>query len=277
MKVIDFRFRPHTRELLASLANAFREVLLAGTTLEEYLSRAQEMDDIVRDMRENSILCAVIAGRDIETTFGSASSNDEVREFCQAYPDMFKGFVGADPHKGKLAIREIEQRVEHEGFCGVATDPLHARIYADDRKYYDIYDCCAALNIPVIITGGPARYVPQTDLKHCHPHCIDRIANDFPDLKIVVSHGAWPYVNEMIAVAWRHHHVYMELSEYELFPQSEFYINAANTILQDKIVFASAHPGVDYRDAIKLYESLPFDDAVREKIMWKNAANILEL
>ena len=41
------------------------------------------------------------------------------------------------------------------------------------------------------------------------------------------------------------------------------------------MVFASAHPFVDYRDAIELYKTLPFSEDVLEKVMWKNAAGVL--
>ena len=278
MQFIDFRFRPHTRAQLESLAVAFQDMLLRGRTMEAYLDEeSRPSEEIVADLKVHEVMAAVITGRDIETTFGSASSNDAVKGFCDAYPDIFKGFVGADPHKGVKALAEIEQRIRHENFCGVSLDPMHAKLPANDEKYYYIYELCDKLQVPVIITGGPSRYVAGTVIDHAAPKYLDPIARDFPNLKIVISHGAWPYVNEMICLAFRHRNVYMELSEYEKFPQSNLYIEAANTIIPDKIMFASAHPGVHYLDAIKTYQELPFTDEVRENVMWKNAAKLLGL
>ncbi len=278
MQFIDFRFRPHTRAQLESLAVAFQDMLLRGRTMEAYLDEeSRPIEEIVADLKVHEVMAAVITGRDIETTFGSASSNDAVKGFCDAYPDIFKGFVGADPHKGVKALAEIEQRIRHENFCGVSLDPMHAKLPANDEKYYYIYELCDKLQVPVIITGGPSRYVAGTVIDHAAPKYLDPIARDFPNLKIVISHGAWPYVNEMICLAFRHRNVYMELSEYEKFPQSNLYIEAANTIIPDKIMFASAHPGVHYLDAIKTYQELPFTDEVRENVMWKNAAKLLGL
>lgn len=278
MKFIDFRFRPHTREQLTSLAVAFQDMLLKGRSMEEYLdAESRPLDEVAADLKAHDVMAAVITGRDIETTFGSLSSNDAVKGFCDAYPDIFKGFVGADPHKGVKALEEIEHRIKNENFCGVSLDPMHAQLRANDEKYYKIYELCNELSVPVIITGGPSRYVKGTVLEDAHPKYLDPIARDFPDLKIIVSHGAWPYVNDMIALAFRHRNVYMELSEYETFPQSNLYIEAANTIIPDKILFASAHPGVNYADAIELYKTLPFREDVLERVMWKNAAEILGL
>lgn len=278
MQFIDFRFRPHTRPQLESLAVAFQDMLLKGRTMEEYLdAESRPLDEIAADLKSHEVMAAVITGRDIETTFGSASSNDAVKGFCDAYPDIFKGFVGADPHKGSRALEEIEYRIKEEHFCGVSLDPMHAQLAANDEAYYRIYELCDQLQVPVIITGGPSRYVAGTVIEHAAPKYLDPIARDFPNLKLIISHGAWPYVNEMICLAFRHRNVYMELSEYELFPQSNLYMEAANTIIPDKILFASAHPGVNYVDALKLYETLPFTEEVREKVMWKNGAALLGL
>ncbi|MPN55602.1 hypothetical protein SDC9_203286 [bioreactor metagenome] len=43
------------------------------------------------------------------------------------------------------------------------------------------------------------------------------------------------------------------------------------------MLFASAHPFVDYREALKNYAKLPLNDDVRENVMFKNAARILGL
>ena len=52
----------------------------------------------------------------------------------------------SDPHKEKHTIKDITHRIKNEGFSGVAIDPLHARIQADDEKYYPIYTECCNLN-----------------------------------------------------------------------------------------------------------------------------------
>lgn len=277
MPVIDFRFRPHTREILQGLAIAFKDVLLADCTLEDYLKQAQSIETIAAELVDNDMKCAVIVGRDIETTFGAMPNNKEVTDFCQKYPSLFKGFAGADPHKGKLALADLKHWIKDEDFAGVAVDPLHAKLCADDAAFSPIYEKCCEWDVPVIITAGPARFVPGTVLEHAHPRHIDAIARDFPELKIVVSHGAWPFVNEMIAVCWRQRNVYMELSEYELFPGSQAYVEAGNTIIGDKILFASAHPGVPYQEAIALYKQLPWKGDVLEKVLWKNAAQLLKI
>jgi uncharacterized protein len=78
-------------------------------------------------------------------------------------------------------------------------------------------------------------------------------------------------------VAERNRNVYIDLSEYEFSPLSEAYVQAGNTMISDKILFASAHPFVDFRQALETYQKLDFNPEVRQKIMHDNAARLLGL
>lgn len=276
MNIIDFRFRPNTEEILAGIANnpSFKE-LCSSIAFSKMLP--QTLEEVVQELDRHKVVKAVITGRDSETTNGAPSNNASVIEFVSKFPDKFIGFVGLDPHKKMQAINELKTAVAEYGIQGAAIDPYLAQIYVNDARYYPIYFKCCELDIPVIITTGPASFVPNAVIDHVAPRYIDFVARDFPELKIIVSHGGYPWVNEMIIVAQRNPNVYVELSEYEFFPQSEAYIQAANTIISDKLLFASAHPFVDFKKAIKNYQTLPFKPEVREKVMYQNAAKLLNL
>lgn len=276
MNIIDFRFRPNTKEVLSGIANnqAFKGLCSA---IDFNKMKPQTTKEVVQELDKYNVIKAVITGRDCETTYESKSNNKSVIEFVNEFPDKFIGFAGLDPHKGMHAIEELKTAIQEQGLSGAAIDPYLAQIYVNDAKYYPIYSKCCELNIPLVITTGPGTLVPNAVIDHVAPRYIDFVARDFPQLKIIVSHGGYPWVNEMIIVAQRNANVYIELSEYEFFPQSETYIHAANTIISDKVMFASAHPFVDFKDSLKNYEKLPFTPEVQEKVMFKNAAKVLNL
>lgn len=140
-----------------------------------------------------------------------------------------------------------------------------------------IRDRCCELEIPIIFTTGTASFVPGAVIDHVAPRYIDFVARDFPELKIIISHGGYPWVNEAIIVTQRNKNVFLEISEYELWPQADAYMHAANTIIGDKLMFASAHPFIDYREQLEKYAKLPFEKEVYEKVMYKNAAKLLGL
>jgi len=276
MRVIDFRFRPNTAEVLTGIQNSKMFKGLCET-IDFSKMKPQTVPEVVADLERYNIERAVITGRDCETTYGAKSNNDSVIDFVKAFPEKFFGFIGLDPHKGMRAINELKASVTDLGMRGAAVDPYLAQIYAHDAKYYPIYSKCCELDIPIIFTTGPATLVPNAIIDHVAPRYIDIVARDFPELKIIISHGGYPWVNEAITVAQRNRNVYIDLSEYEFSPMAEAYVEAANTMIGDKILYASAHPFVDFKTALKTYEKLPFNPDVRQKIMYDNAAKLLGL
>lgn len=276
MQVIDFRFRPNTAETLTGIQNSKMFKGLCQS-IDFDKMKPQTVEEVVQNLDRHNVALAVITGRDCETTYGSKSNNDSVIDFVQKFPEKFRGFIGLDPHKGMGAIAEIKACVNELGMHGAAVDPYLAQIYANDAKYYPIYSKCCELDIPIVFTTGPASLVPNAIIDHVAPRYIDVVARDFPELKIIISHGGYPWVNEAIIVAQRNANVYIEMSEFEFSPMSEAYVQAANTMIADKMLYASAHPFVDFKQALKTYESLPLKPEVRQKVMYGNAAKLLGL
>ena len=276
MNVIDFRFRPNTAETLSGIQNSS---MFKGLCQHIDFSKmkAQTVAECVQDLTANNVVRAVITGRDCETTYGAKTNNQSVIDFVQAHPEKFIGFFGMDPHKGMQGIRDLTHAVQTLGLRGAAVDPYLAQIYPNDAKYYPIYSKCCELDIPLVFTTGPATLVPAAVVDHVAPRYIDFVARDFPELKIVISHGGYPWVNEAIIVAERNKNVYLEISEFERSPMSEAYIQAANTMIADKMIYASAHPFIDFRQALQTYSELPFTPEVRQKVMHDNAAKLLGL
>ena len=140
----------------------------------------------------------VITGRDCETTYGFPANNKSVLEFCRAYPKKFVGFWGIDPHKQMAALREIEQVVKEYGMKGIAIDPYLAHIPASEARFYPLYAKCCELGIPVFITMAPPPQVPGAILDYANPCDVDRVARDFPELTLIMSHGGYPFVHAAI-------------------------------------------------------------------------------
>uniref|UniRef100_A0A7C3WD36 Amidohydrolase n=1 Tax=Fundidesulfovibrio putealis TaxID=270496 RepID=A0A7C3WD36_9BACT len=278
MKIIDFRFRPHTPEAITGMLdqkNIFRNMF-------EYFrfkDRAYSLplEAIVEEMDALGVDKGVITSRDAETTYGAPSGNPGVAEMTRRFPDKFIGIAGLDPHKGMGAIEELKRMTGDHGMRGAATDPCLARIPASHALYYPIYAKCCELGLPVVITTGPNTLVPGTEMDHAHPRHIDRVARDFPGLKIVISHGCYPWVAEAVMMVQRNANVYMDISEYEEMPLAEGYIQAANALIPDKLLFASAHPFMDYKGQIALYKRLPFTREALQAVMYSNAARLLGL
>ncbi|MDE7065483.1 MAG: amidohydrolase family protein [Desulfovibrionaceae bacterium] len=276
MKIIDFRFRPNTPEIINGIKNS--SMFKAACKVIGFDKRqAQPLPEIVESLNKLGVELGVITGRDCETTYGFPANNNSVLEFCRAYPQKFVGFWGIDPHKKMAAVREIEQVVAEYGMKGIAIDPYLAHIPACDARFYPLYTKCCELDIPVFITMAPPPQVPGAIMDYADPRHVDAVARDFPELTLIMSHGGYPYVNEAIYACLRNANVYMDISEYERAPMVEVYVQAMATTISDKVLFASAHPFIELADALEAYKGFALSDEVRNKIMYENARRVLRL
>ncbi|MBI4505035.1 MAG: amidohydrolase [Chloroflexi bacterium] len=270
--IIDFRCRPATKEFVEVGVTGPFSQLLAGR-----LPAISTVEALVEAMDDLGIDKGVACGRDVETTFGFKVPNEHIADIVRQFPDRFIGFAGVDPHKGLAALREIDRCVGEWGFKGVSLDGFCHKVPVSDKKLYPIYGKCAEMGLPIIHTTGQGTLIPGVVMDHGHPRHFDEVATDFPELVLVISHGCWPFVLDVIALAQRHRNVYFEFSVRERLPGGEFYVQAANTIIADKVLFASGNP-YGRVASVRLYkEELPFSEEVRRKVLGENAARILGL
>ena len=276
MKVIDFRFRPNTPEIINGIKNS--TMFKAACEVIGFEARKpQSLPEIVEHLDAVGVELGVITGRDAETTYGFPANNNSVLEFCRAYPNKFVGFWGIDPHKKMAAVREIVKAVEEYGMKGISIDPYLAHIPASEARFYPLYTKCAELGIPVFITMAPPPQVPGAIMEYADPRDVDKVARDFPELTLIMSHGGYPYVNECIYACLRNANVYMDFSEYERAPMRDVFVDAMCHTISDKVLFASAHPFIELDDALDAYAGFPLPDDVRAKVMYENARKVLKL
>ena len=276
MKIIDFRVRPPVRGILktAMYANApRRDRFTSQLGMQPAPSASKKsMPMLLKEMDKAGVVRGVIMAR-ISDVLGSIS-NEDVHAIFKTYPKQFVGIAGVDPTSRKAAIKTIDDSMK-AGFRGVTIEPgaYPVPMYADDRRLYPIYAHLEDRNIPVIImTGGNA----GPDLSYSSPIPLDRVAGDFPNLKIVVSHGNWPWVHEILHVAFRRANIYLspDMYLYNL-PGMDDWIKAANGWLADRFIYASAYPLTPLLDYAEWFMTLPLRPDVMEKCVYKNAAALL--
>ena len=272
MRIVDTRFRPGTPDTFRGILSNPLYKSFSETT--NFAARpTASLDEEVAMLRGLGVTRAVVTGRDIASTEDVMSTNPGMLESVARYPDFFIGLYGVDPHPLMKSLRALRAEIGN-GVRGISVDPAMSRLSAGDPKYYPFYALCCEENLCAAITTGCSVGMPGVTLEQHAPWHIDRVAADFPDLKIIISHGGYPWITETMGVALRHANVYMDFSACLRLPQFMQYVEAANGALMNKILFASAHPFTHIRDTLKLYEEMPLSGEARERIMYANAARL---
>ena len=271
VKIIDFRARPRTPEYMESFKSEARKFTMRKIG---YFPEEAPLETFLGELDAAGIVKAVFTGRDLERMTGWRTTSEYIVDVVKQTDGKLVGVAGIDPLR-KDVLPEIEKAMKL-GLKGISLDPAATRVMPDDRRMYPIYEKCRELGAMVFFTQGPAP-TPGPYMKYGSPLPVDEAATDFPDVTFICSHGCWPWVTEMVGVAWRHDNVFFETSIYHFMPGSSMYWEAANTVIPDKLLFATAHPFHPIKETVERFLQLPFKPDVLEKVMYTNAARLLKL
>jgi predicted TIM-barrel fold metal-dependent hydrolase len=237
------------------------------------------LDTLVDQMKESGVSLAVLQA---EYTYGEVDLlNQRVGEAVKRHPDMLMGFAGIDPLATDDPVADLDRYVRNWDMKGLNLQPWIQGIYCNDKRLYPLYSYCQQSDIPVTIHSS-INFSMNRKIDYSHPRWLEEVACDFPKLVIVANHAGWPWVNEMVAVAWKHTNVYLEIGgispKYMVMPGTgwEPFLVYGNSVLQDQILFATDSI-VSHDRVVNELDLLPFHDTVKDKLLYKNALRVLKI
>ncbi len=262
---------------------------LSGDKLRETLIDLAEtgpigMENFVRTLRENGVTWSAVHNMDESNATGSALPNGYVEDMLKKYPGQFIAFAGYNPHKQAESIASVERALTTQGFKAVVFRPFVHGCYADDRRYYPLYSLCEKMEAPVWIHTS-VNWMSNVSMYYGHPRYLEQVLIDFPKLNIIAGHGGWPWIPDIVLMAWKYDNLYIDTSahrpKYLATPDTgwDMFMRYANSTIQDKICFGSdwLSIGMHIRDVLHEVDQWPLKDSVKEKFLYKNAARIFHL
>ena len=211
------------------------------------------------------------------------NDHEKTAKLIASLPDRLKGIAMFNPFKEIHSLGEVESLVKDQGFAAIYASPYKWGIKADDPRFFPVYAKAVELKVPVFIYTA-MNYRTDLPMDVGRPLYLDKVAMTFPQLKIVASCGGWPWVPELIGVARRHANVYIDTSshrpKYLAMAGSgfEMLMQFGNTLLQDRIVFASGvgDLGLPINQIVQEMKELPLKEAVKEKWLYNNAIKLFQ-
>jgi predicted TIM-barrel fold metal-dependent hydrolase len=247
--------------------------LRVGSKDAEHFTRSRTEAGYVEEIRESGILRATVIGRDTPTV---SNDNDEIHALTARHHELV-GVGSVDPARlgARRSIEEAERAIKSLGLSAINVEPgfgAPPRAY-DDPLYHELYGALQDWSAPLFLMSGPT----TPDLAFNDPSAVGRVARAFPRLQIVVHHGAWPRVEEIVGVAFRYANVTIVPDMYIFQPGGHLYVEAANGALGDQIAFGSSYPFRAMAQSVRDYIRLGFRGEVLHKVMFANANRLLGL
>lgn len=210
--------------------------------------------------------------------------NEATAELVAEAPDLLTGFVRVDPTAGTAAADEVVRGVAELGLTGVTITPFWHGITCNERSVRPLLEAASELGVPVWIHTS-VNWVRTRPLELEHPRHVDQVAGALPDLTILCGHGGWPYVRELVAVAWRHPNVHIDVSA---FRPSHVFRNGSgwdplayygDRTITDKVMLGTTWTllGMDPDDVLQEAWSSPWSEEARRAWIGENAARVLNI
>ncbi len=273
----------HTHPLLVremierhpSLAAVARKTFLIGNTFQPLETFLLELDAAGLDR-------AVILPIDATTARGAkVYSNEQIAELC-AMSERLVGFASVDPCQPS-AQNVLEQAVTRLKLRGLKLAPAMQRFFPDDAHVEPLYACAQDLGIPIVFHAGMS-WEPGSRLVYGHPMRFEAVAAEHPQLRMVISHLAWPWVVEAVALALKYPNVYLDTSAL-YFDNPPDFLRFAMTVqvpltvfersLRHQLVFGSNYPRVEIKNMARAVRGLGLSAECLDLVFRTNAAVLL--
>ena len=233
--------------------------------LETEQNRLDSIEETVEQMDVHNISIGVIH-----------LSDDRAAEALKRHPKRFVSLLPVDGNLGMGAVRAIQKAKDDHDIKGISMFPsgLKPPVPINDKHWYPVYSKCIELDLAVFCTTGvPGPRVPMMPQWTGH---FDEICYDFPELKVVMRHGAEPWEDLAVKLLLKWPNLYYSTSAFAPKYWPEAIIKFANTRGADKIIYGGYFPaGLELSRIFSEMDKVPFKDSVWPKFLRDNAARVL--
>jgi predicted TIM-barrel fold metal-dependent hydrolase len=207
--------------------------------------------------------------------FGLRKQTIEARD---RYPDRVLLSLEVNPNDVMDALARIRRAKEEQDLAAVTFFPAGClpQVPVDDPKAYPVYAACVELDIPVVVNAGIAG--PRFPSACQHVERFDQVCFDFPDLRIVMRHGAepWEELAVKLMLKWPGLSYMTSAFAPKYYPRA--IVDYANTRGADKIMYAGYYPmGLSLERIFRELPDVPFRDRVWPKFLRENAMEVFKV
>ncbi|MFP6741233.1 MAG: amidohydrolase family protein [Alphaproteobacteria bacterium] len=134
--------------------------------------------------------------------------NEFIAEFVGRFPGRAVGLSSVDPEEPDAAD-EFEHAITALGLKGIKLSPVYQYMDPRSANCYKLYEIAQAHKVPVMYHVGGAY---TGSLEFGDPFLLDKVAYDFPDMKIIVAHFGQPYMEQTCILMRKNENIFADLS-----------------------------------------------------------------
>lgn len=282
IRVIDTMLGIPEADDRAAWFEPFRPLIKDKQTLEQFSMPAQYMfKDIPQTSNVDDYVKWTVEQMDrfnIDKAMVGWNDNETSRRAKEKYGDRFFFDVPCDPNKGMEEVRRVKRLHKEVGISAISVFPAGTlpQVAINHKYMFPLYACAEELGIPIMLNAGiPGPRIPMETQKVEH---LDEVCWFFPDLKVVMRHGAEPWEALAVKLMLKWPNLYYSTSAFAPKHYPKAIIDYANTRGADKIIYAGYFPmGLSLDRIFSDMQNVPFKDEVWPKFLRENAIKVFDL
>lgn len=263
--IIDF----HTHAFSDKIVEKAMKNLTSTSGIKPYTNGT--LNDLLKHMDETGVDISVVlpiatkpSQQDIINSWAAEIKSEKIYPFGSVHPDADNAC-------------EMIDKIKELGLYGIKLHPDYQNFFPDEKKTYRIYEKCQQLKMPIAFHAGFDPLSPE--IVHGTPKAFAQIHKDFPELIMILAHLGGMYRWEQVEryIAGNDGEIYLDIS----FTAGEIGSGILKRIIDkhgtDRILMASDCPWDNPANEIKMINSLDLKQEEKEKILFKNAAKLLNI
>ena len=207
--------------------------------------------------------------------FGLSETSIEAK---RRHPSRVYFVTEVDPNDVMGTVRLMKAKKAEHDLKAISVFPsgLVPQVAVSDPLMYPLYATAVELDIPVIANAGIAG--PRFPSAPQHVEHFDQVCYDFPELRLVMRHGAEPWEKLAMKLMLKWPNLYYMPSAFAPKHYPKAIIDYANTRGADKIMYAGYFPaGLTLERIFTELPNVPFRDHVWPKFLRENALRVFKL
>ena len=243
-----------------------------------------DLPELLTLMKSHGIVHGILLSPPVSG--GLPLTNERVLELCRRSGGVLSPVITVEPRADDVR-RSLELTRRSPEVKGFKVRLGYLKVFADDPIFEPLYGYAESADLPVMFHTGDTA-TSNGSLEHAHPLTLDRLANEYPSLKVVACHFGNPWIKDVAELIYKHPNVYADMSglvvggsKYlegyleslaEQLTRAVYYAGGAQ-----KVIFGTDYPVSTPSLALRLVERMKVDEADRRAILSANARKVFHL
>jgi predicted TIM-barrel fold metal-dependent hydrolase len=242
--------------------------LTIGSLSRGGMRRTHTAPNLVREMRQLGISVSALLPIELPLLSHNAEA---YLALARTRPELV-AFGSVHPFGADAAARLERQR--QAGARGVKLHPAVQLVPPDHARAMALYPVCADLGLPVLWHCGPVDIEPRLGRFCCQLKHYWRAVHDHPRTVFILGHAGALQMEMALELAKRYRNVYLELASQSLGNIRRILGEASPERVMHGSDWPFYHQGIGLA---KVLVATEHDPALRRRVLWENAAALLDL